>query len=87
MLFRFAFRTPSSLRSGYHREPPPLEAPQIRDREVRLRGGRVHYEHVSFDSEYEPYAEEPGRERWLSYERNQTAHAWVLRQPSSEPRP
>jgi len=71
----------------YHLEPPPLEAPRIRDRQVRGRGGRHHYEHLSFESEYEPHAEEPGRERWLSYERNRTAHAWVMRQPSAEPRP
>jgi hypothetical protein len=59
--------------ASYHREPPPLEAPRIRDREVRLRGGRIQYEHLSFESGYEPHAEEPGRDRWLSYERNPSA--------------
>jgi hypothetical protein len=73
--------------ASYHREPPPLEALRIRDREVRLRGGRIQYEHLSFESGYEPHAEEPGRDRWLSYERNRIAHAWVLRRPTSEPRP
>jgi dienelactone hydrolase len=73
--------------ASYHLDPPPLEAPQIRKREVRLRGGHVQYEHLFFESEYEPHAEEPGRDRWLSNVRNRTAHAWVVRQPTSEPRP
>jgi hypothetical protein len=71
----------------YHATPPPLESPRLRDREVRLRGGRTHYQHLSFESAYEPHADEPGRDRWLSYERNRTAHAWVVRHPSGETRP
>jgi hypothetical protein len=66
----------------YHRKPPPLEAPQIRW--ARTRG--LDYEHVSFESEFEPRAEEPGRDRWLSYEPNRIAHAWVMRHPGP-PRP
>ncbi len=62
---------------SYHRDPLPLDAPRIR--EAKSRG--IAYEHLSFDSEYEPYAEEPGRKRWLGYTKNQTAHAWVLRHP------
>ncbi len=73
--------------ASYHQEPPPLEAPRIRDRETRVRTGRLRYEHLSFESEYAPHPDEPGRARWLGYERNRTAHAWVVRQPSSEPRP
>ena len=66
----------------YHRDPPPLE---------ELRGGDLRhpedgFEHLTFESSYEPWAGEPGRERWLSYERNRTAHAWVLRH-QGEPRP
>ena len=60
---------------SYHRSPLPLDAP--RTRQAKLRG--IAYEHLSFDSEYEPRAEEPGRKRWLGYTKNQTAHAWVLR--------
>jgi hypothetical protein len=52
-----------------------------------VRGGRRPYEHLTFESGYEPHADEPGRDRWLSYERNRTAHAWVVRHPSPEPRP
>jgi hypothetical protein len=72
---------------GFHAQPLPLEAPSIRDRIVRTRGGRVHFEHLRFESEYEPHPDEPGRERWLSYASNRDAHAWVLRHTDSEPRP
>ena len=37
------------------------------------------FEHLSFESGYEPHLGEPGRERWLSYALNREAHAWVLR--------
>jgi hypothetical protein len=67
---------------SYHRGPLPLDAPRIR----RGRSRGIEFEHLSFDSEYEPYAEEPGRERWLGYAANRTAHAWVLRHAGA-PRP
>jgi hypothetical protein len=67
---------------SYHRSPLPLDAPRIRS--LRTRG--IAFEHLSFDSEYEPHAEEPGRERWLGYTKNRTGHAWVLRHPGG-PRP
>ncbi len=66
----------------YHREPLPLDAPRIRP--ARSRG--ISFEHLSFDSEYEPQIGEPGRERWLGYTANRTAHAWVLRH-AGPPRP
>jgi dienelactone hydrolase len=75
----------------YHEKPPALEAPRLRTRDVRLRGGRTVFEHLSFESGYEPRAEEPGRERWLGYRPNATAHGWVLRHadplPGGRPRP
>ena len=71
----------------YHREPPPLDLPRLRSREARPRGQRLAYEHLTFESEYQPDPEEPGRARWLSYERNHNAHAWVLRKDSEEARP
>jgi len=72
---------------SYHVDPPSLEDPSLRTREVRVRGGRVAYEHLTFESGYEPHADEPGRDRWLGYRSNRTAHAWVLRHPDSKPRP
>ncbi|NRA01004.1 MAG: alpha/beta hydrolase [Myxococcales bacterium] len=68
--------------SGYHLDPPALEAPELRRR--RTRG--TAFEEISFESGYEPYAEEPGRERWLSYAANRAAYAWVL-EHSDGPRP
>ena len=68
--------------ADFHRVPPALSAPHLRRRRVR----NVEYEHLSFDSEYAPEAEEPGCERWLSYAPNRVAHAWVVRHPGP-PRP
>lgn len=46
---------------------------------TRARALNVSYEHLTFPSGYEPHAGEPGRDRWLGYEANRTAHAWVVR--------
>ncbi|MEX2206505.1 MAG: hypothetical protein WEF50_09790 [Myxococcota bacterium] len=67
---------------SYHREPPALEAPALRWR----RSLGFSFEHLSFESGYEPHPGEPGRERWLSYALNREAHAWVLRH-ADESRP
>ncbi len=69
--------------STYHVTPPDLAEVCSRAETVRSLG----YEHVSFESEYEPHAGEPGRERWLSRTANRTAHAWVLRHDDDRPRP
>jgi pimeloyl-ACP methyl ester carboxylesterase len=68
--------------ASYHRTPPPITEMGSGD----LRHPEPGFEHVTFESAYEPWPEEQGRDRWLSYERNRTAHAWVLRHPG-EPRP
>ena len=61
--------------AAYHRDPPsPMGAMVTRQRVLNMR-----FEHLTFPSGYEPHAGEPGRERWLSYEANRTAHAWVVR--------
>lgn len=67
---------------SYHRDPPPLEQPTIRERGI----GPLRYEQLSFTSGYEPHPDEPGRDRWLGYERARTAHAWILRH-EGPPRP
>lgn len=61
----------------FHPAPPPLESPRLR----RARAAGADYEHLSFESDYEPHAEEPGRARWLSYRANRTAHAFAVRHP------
>lgn len=64
----------------FHRAPPALERV-----ETVLRSFRgTDYEHLTFESGYEPRAEDPGRDRYLGYAPCRTAHAWVLRQASPE---
>lgn len=66
----------------YHEAPPPL----ARVRERRASSGGQPFTHLTFESEYEPRPEEPGRARWLGQRSNRIAHAWVLRHPG-RPRP
>ncbi len=66
----------------YHRQPPPLENPQLRETGI----GRIHYEKLTFESGYAPHPDEPGRDRWLSYEANKRGRALVLRHKGG-PRP
>lgn len=66
---------------GFFPAPPPLEHPAIHP--ARFRD--LPYERWSFESGYEPGADEPGRERWLSYLANRRARVAVLRH--GEPRP
>jgi hypothetical protein len=61
--------------ADFHQLPPPLERPHMR----RARAFGLDFEHLRFESGYEPRAEEPARDSWLRLERNRTAHAWVLR--------
>lgn len=68
--------------ASYHHTPPPLGSPEIQRKRDEKRG----FDHLTFDSGYEPWPEEPGRERWLSYTNNRTAHAYEMRHPGG-PRP
>ncbi len=70
----------------YHRAPLPLELPRLRNASTRTHRGRIEFEEMSFESEYEPAIGEPGRERWLGYLANRTASAHVMRHPGA-PRP
>lgn len=69
---------------SYFPAPPPAN-PSIDPESLLGVLGGMTFEHFRFDSGYEPDPEEPGRERWLGYGANRSAHAWVLRHP--EPRP
>jgi hypothetical protein len=82
-LERFADRGWLAEPASYHRMPPPLTAPTV-DAVTAVPG--LSYEHVSFTSEYEPWEDEVGRERWLAYGPNRTAHARVFRH-AGPPRP
>lgn len=68
--------------ASFHRTPPPLEEPAL------TRGwalGRC-YERLWWPSGYEPHLGVPGTDRWLAFESNRTASAWVLRH-RDRPRP
>jgi hypothetical protein len=69
---------------NYHQDPPPLRTETVAINQVGW--GRSAYEHARWQSEWEPWPDEPGRDRWLEYRRNQTAHAWLLRHDDG-PRP
>ena len=71
-----------SAPTSYHRDPQPIGKLERKP----LRHKNWDFEHLSFESGYEPWPDEPGRGRWLSYEENRTAHAWVLQHPGG-PRP
>lgn len=61
--------------ASYHLDPPAPEHVTLhRERALDLR-----YEHLVFESGYEPHPGEPGRQRWLDQTENRTAHAWLLR--------
>ncbi len=66
--------------AAYHLEPPALENVNIESMQV----GGLGFEHVSWESGYEPAALEPGAQRWLSRSANRTAHAWVLRDKKAQ---
>lgn len=59
---------------SYHLDPPRLRSPRT---SVGWAMGQ-RYERLSWDSEYEVRPDEPGGERWMSYEANRTASAWIL---------
>ena len=59
----------------FHREPPPAE--DITWEGFQHKGWNM--EHLSFESGYEPWPDQPGRDRWLAHEPNRTAHALILR--------
>lgn len=68
--------------TAYHRKPPAIRAASERDARV----AHWSFTELSFESGYAPSFGEPGRDRWLGYEANRTAHARLLRHPGA-PRP
>lgn len=65
--------------AAYHRTPP---AARVSERSTRV--AHVAFSHLSFESGYAPFEDEPGSARWMQQQRNQTAHAWVLRHPGPQ---
>jgi hypothetical protein len=68
--------------TSFHVAPPPLSRPRHHRRKWR----RLEFDHLEWESGYEPHRGEPGRERWLGQVANRTAHAWLLRH-GDRPRP
>lgn len=67
---------------SYHRDPPAMGPVDI----TAASSGPFRYEHLRFESGFEPWPDEPGRDRWLDYEPVATGHAWMLRHDDG-PRP
>lgn len=65
--------------AGFHQDPPPLGPVAV----GAERTAGMDYEVMRFDSEFEPRAGAPGRDRWLGYENNRTAEVRVVRTPGS----
>lgn len=66
--------------ASFHQVPPALEDPAM------TRGwalGRS-YERLWWASGFEPHPGLPGRDRWLAFESNRTASAWLLRHQGRE---
>jgi len=66
----------------YHRTPPPLEPTTV----TRELVNGMPFEHLCFESGYQPWAGEPGAQRWMAYEANLTGHVRLFRHPGP-PRP
>jgi hypothetical protein len=66
---------------GFFAAPPPLTDVTVRP--VTSMGRS--YQRIAFDSEYEPHAGEPGRERWLGYSGNTREYGLLFRH--RQPRP
>ncbi len=66
--------------ASFHQTPPPLEDPAL------SRGWALgrRYERLWWPSGYEPRPSVPGRERWVAFESNRTASAWMLRHADSD---
>jgi len=67
---------------SYHQDPPELADA------ARTRGWALgeRYDRLRWVSGFEPRTEEPGSQRWQSFEANRTASAWIMEHPGA-PRP
>jgi hypothetical protein len=59
----------------FHRRPPLPEKVSIDEH----RSPFGPFQHLRFESGYQPHPGEPGRRRFLEYRANRTAHAWTMR--------
>ncbi len=66
--------------TSFHERPPDLVDPSTTKGWALGRS----YERLWWPSEFAPHAGLPGRERWLDFESNRTASAWLLRHPEPD---
>jgi hypothetical protein len=66
---------------GFFAAPQPLADVSVRSVNTLGRS----YERLFFDSEYEPHAGEPARDRWLSYTANHRVYGLMLRHREQRP--
>ena len=71
--------------AGYHQTPPPVEDAQLFDESGRAGVRRSSWKRLVFESGFAPHPGEPGREDYLSHDKNGRVHAYVLEH--DEPRP
>jgi hypothetical protein len=67
---------------GFHQDVKALRVEDIR--EVSKPWGR--HQHLRYQSDYAPHADEPGRHRWQGQSANRSGHVWLL-EHGDEPRP
>lgn len=65
----------------FFRKPPRLTDVSV----SQVKSRRRSYERLWFDSSYRLRADEPGRQRWLSYTANNRAYALLLRHKENRP--
>jgi pimeloyl-ACP methyl ester carboxylesterase len=63
--------------TSFYPQPPAPERPELIDRRL----GRIAYSLLSFRSEYEPYRDVPGTDRWLDLQGSDRLCAFVLQHP------
>jgi hypothetical protein len=71
---------------GYHVDPPPVHDAKLRPDRHRVGLRPMEFQHLSFESQFEPQRGSPGRERWLEFDANRSAHAYVM-EHQGPPRP
>jgi len=72
--------------AAYHRTPPPVDDFELTDEAIWAGVRRWRYQELSFESEFEPHVGEPGREAWMSNEKNGRVAAYIL-EHEGPPRP
>lgn len=71
----------------FHRPPPRLDQRDVSLKPARVQALATSFEHLRFESGYEPGRADPAYHRWNGYSRNRVGHAWVMRHEGEADRP